>query len=37
MAEDFLHVGGLVQVCVGNGTIRPFVLVGIEVPSGGAT
>jgi predicted alpha/beta superfamily hydrolase len=30
MAEDFLHVAGLVQVCVGNGTMRPFLLVGIE-------
>jgi predicted alpha/beta superfamily hydrolase len=30
IAEDFLHVAGLVQVSVGNGTIRPFLLVGIE-------
>ena len=30
MAEDFLHVAGLVQVSVGNGTMRPFMLVGIE-------
>lgn len=30
MAEDFLHVAGLVQLSVGNGTMRPFVLVGIE-------
>lgn len=30
MGEDFLHVAGLVQVSVGNGTMRPFVLVGIE-------
>ncbi len=30
MAEDFLHIAGLVQVGVGNGTMRPFVLVGIE-------
>jgi len=30
MAEDFLHVAGLVQVSVGNGTARPFLLVGIE-------
>jgi uncharacterized protein len=30
MAEDFLHVAGLIQVSVGNGTMRPFVLVGIE-------
>jgi predicted alpha/beta superfamily hydrolase len=30
MAEDFLHVAGIVQVSVGNGTMRPFILVGIE-------
>jgi uncharacterized protein len=30
MAEDFLHVAGLVQVSVGSGTMRPFLLVGIE-------
>lgn len=30
VAEDFLHVAGLVQVGVGNGTMRPFILVGIE-------
>ncbi|QIX60305.1 alpha/beta hydrolase [Hymenobacter sp. BT18] len=30
MAEDFLHVAGLVQVGTGNGTMRPFILVGIE-------
>jgi predicted alpha/beta superfamily hydrolase len=30
LAEDFLHVAGLVQVSVGNETMRPFVLVGIE-------
>ena len=30
MAEDFLHVAGLVQVSVGNRTMRPFLLVGIE-------
>ncbi|HEX8457033.1 MAG TPA: alpha/beta hydrolase-fold protein [Pyrinomonadaceae bacterium] len=30
MAEDFLHVAGLVQVSVGNATMRPFLLVGIE-------
>ncbi|QJW99795.1 alpha/beta hydrolase [Frigoriglobus tundricola] len=29
-AEDFLHVMGLIQVSVGNGTMRPFLLVGIE-------
>ena len=30
MGEDFLHVAGLVQVSVGNQTMRPFMLVGIE-------
>jgi len=30
LAEDFLHVAGLVQVLVANGTMRPFILVGIE-------
>lgn len=30
MAEDFLHIAGLVQVSVGNGSMRPMVLVGIE-------
>lgn len=30
MAEDFLHIAGLLQVSVGNGTMRPFLLVGIE-------
>ena len=30
VAEDFLHVAGLVQISVGNGTMRPFLLVGIE-------
>jgi len=30
MGEDFLHVAGLVQVSVGNGTMHPFLLVGIE-------
>ncbi len=30
MAEDFLHVAGLVQVLVGNGTMRPLLVVGIE-------
>ncbi|WP_254846515.1 alpha/beta hydrolase [Hymenobacter sp. CRA2] len=29
MNEDFLHMAGLVQVSVGNGTMRPFILVGI--------
>ena len=28
--EDFLHVAGLVHVLTGNGTMRPFLLVGIE-------
>jgi uncharacterized protein len=30
LAEDFLHVAGLVQVSVGNQTMRPFLLIGIE-------
>jgi predicted alpha/beta superfamily hydrolase len=30
MAEDFLHIAGLLQVSVINGTMRPFLLVGIE-------
>ena len=30
MAEDFLHIAGLVEVLVGDGTMRPFLLVGIE-------
>ncbi|MBA3296293.1 MAG: alpha/beta hydrolase, partial [Acidobacteria bacterium] len=30
IAEDFLHVAGLIQVSVSNGTMRPFLLVGIE-------
>ena len=30
IAEDFLHVAGLVQVSTGNGTMRPVILVGIE-------
>jgi hypothetical protein len=30
VAEDFLHIAGLVQVSTGNGTMRPFVLIGIE-------
>lgn len=28
--EDFIHVAGLLQVSVSNGTMRPFLLVGIE-------
>ena len=30
MREDFLHVAGLLQVGAGHGTMRPFILVGIE-------
>lgn len=30
IAEDFLHVAGLVQVGTGNGTMRPTLLIGIE-------
>jgi predicted alpha/beta superfamily hydrolase len=30
MAEDFLHIAGLIQISVINGTMRPFLLVGIE-------
>jgi uncharacterized protein len=30
MGEDFLHIAGLVQVSVGNLTMRPHILVGIE-------
>lgn len=30
MQEDFLHVAGLLQVGAANGTVRPFILVGIE-------
>jgi predicted alpha/beta superfamily hydrolase len=30
LGEDFLHVAGLLQVGAGNGTMRPFILVGIE-------
>jgi uncharacterized protein len=30
IGEDFLHIAGLVQVSVGNETMRPFILVGIE-------
>jgi predicted alpha/beta superfamily hydrolase len=29
-AEDFLHIAGLVQIGAMNGTMRPFLLVGIE-------
>jgi predicted alpha/beta superfamily hydrolase len=30
IGEDFLHIAGLLQVSIGNGTMRPFMLVGIE-------
>lgn len=30
IAEDFLHVAGLLQISVLNGSMRPFLLVGIE-------
>lgn len=30
MREDFLHIAGLIQISVANGTARPFLLVGIE-------
>lgn len=30
VAEDFLHIAGLLQVSVANGTMRPFLLVGVE-------
>lgn len=30
LAEDFLHVAGLVQIGAANGTMRPLLLVGIE-------
>lgn len=30
VAEDFLHIAGLMQVSMANGTMRPFILVGIE-------
>jgi uncharacterized protein len=30
IAEDFLHIAGIVQVSVSNATMRPFLLVGIE-------
>ena len=30
IGEDFLHVAGLLQVMIGNGSMRPFLLVGIE-------
>ncbi len=30
IAEDFLHIAGLMQVSIANGTMRPFILVGVE-------
>ena len=30
IAEDFLHIAGLLQISIMNGTMRPFLLVGIE-------
>jgi predicted alpha/beta superfamily hydrolase len=30
VAEDFLHIAGLMQVSIANGSMRPFILVGIE-------
>ena len=30
IGEDFLHVAGLLQVLIGNESMRPFILVGIE-------
>ena len=30
LGEDFLHVAGLMQVLVADGSMRPFLLVGIE-------
>jgi predicted alpha/beta superfamily hydrolase len=30
LGEDFLHVAGLVQILVADGSMRPFLLVGIE-------
>lgn len=30
LAEDFIHVAGLVQIGAANGTMRPMLLVGIE-------
>ncbi|WMW81569.1 alpha/beta hydrolase-fold protein [Undibacterium cyanobacteriorum] len=30
LKEDFLHIAGLMQVSIDNGTMRPFILVGIE-------
>jgi uncharacterized protein len=30
LAEDFIHIAGLVQISATNATMRPFLLVGIE-------
>jgi predicted alpha/beta superfamily hydrolase len=30
LAEDFLHIAGLLQISALNGTMRPFILIGIE-------
>jgi len=30
IGEDFLHIAGLLQVSVDNGSMRPFLLVGVE-------
>lgn len=30
IAEDFHHLSGIVQVSVGNGTMRPVIVVGLE-------
>lgn len=30
VTEDFLHIAGLMQVLIANGSMRPFILVGIE-------
>jgi predicted alpha/beta superfamily hydrolase len=30
LEEDFLHIAGLLQISVASGTMRPFMLVGIE-------
>lgn len=30
IAEDFLHIAGLMQISIANGTMKPMLLVGIE-------
>jgi len=30
LQEDFLHIAGLLQIAIASGTMRPFMLVGIE-------